>query len=186
MSSQPQTGSGPSGPSEDYKKRYEVAFQGDVKFSQEFMPDIQAILNEINFPKEIQDNMGTELNSHGYDLTIKPIQIGVRIRRFKYLSYDQFTQDDKERATMTCDYYFFGYADQDETGLVSYMVFDYKDYERQRGERLWGTENIPCVDRRQNKKHSLVYFNCYRNNDILKHCKIYARSGNVAYKPLLF
>jgi hypothetical protein len=158
---------------------YELIFQGDVEFSGKFMPTVKAIIGNIDFPKEIQDNAGGgELDLQGYDLTVKPIQVGVRIRRSKYIRYDQFTQDDKERRIMSCDYYFLGYATRDESELYSYMVFDYKDYESKRD-----TPDIPCRDRRKNKKHSAVWFNCYANWDIRRHCETYICKGDIGKKP---
>jgi hypothetical protein len=164
---------------EAYKKKYNVVFTQDVEISRKFMPKVYEILDGINFPKEIRNNEGTELDLRGYDLTIKPIQLGIRVRRFYAVKWDQFTQDDKERQTMSCDYYFLGYITSDESGLYSFIVFDGKDYEQKRD-----AEEIPVADRQKNGKHSSVWFNCYRISDIVNHCRIYAKEGNIGFKQI--
>lgn len=160
---------------ERYKEQYEVVFQGDMGFARKMMSQVQEILRNAPLPHPIRDNEGTELNGKGSDLTIMPLQIGVRVRRNFALRWDEFTQDDKERQKMSCDIYFLGYADRDEERLVGYMVWDGTDY-----ARLRGTGAIPRKSRTQNKKHSRVWFNGYSNRDIAKHCKVYAIAGRIA------
>lgn len=165
---------------EEYKKRYETTFQGDIGLSRKFMPEVRKILIAI-LPREIRNNEGTELNGQGSDLTIlpsSPTQVGVRIRRTFAAKYDQFTQDDKERTLMSCDLYFLGYANKEETELTSHMVWDGKEYEIKRN-----SGEIPLAERKQNRKHSLVWFNCYQNLDIKSHCKIFAIQGRIAWCP---
>lgn len=163
---------------DDYKAHYEIVFQSDFKLSNQLMDLVKGIIQSLNLPREIRDNVGTELDFEGYDLTIKPVQIGVRVRRFRWAQRDEFTQDDQERDTMTCDYYFLGYATKDELQLFSYMVFNYADF-----VSLRSTLAIPLAFRKRNWKHSRVWFSGWRNRDILDHCRIYAQMGNVGRRP---
>ena len=158
---------------DEYKATYELVFQDDISFSRRFMAEIKVILDQCSFG-QIRDNEGTELDFKGADLTIMPLQIGVRVRRQSYKWMDQFTQDDKERMTMSCDIYFLGYANKDEKGLDSYMIWDGKDYATHRDNG-----DIPVADRKQNTKHSLVWFNCYNNSDIKRFCRIYKTSEGI-------
>jgi hypothetical protein len=160
---------------DEYKQQYETVFQGDIGFSRKFMPQIQAVLDSITLPKKIRNNEGTELDKQGSDLTVMPLQIGVRVRRNYARRWDQFTQDDKERQQMSCDVYFLGYANPEETQLVSYMIWNGGEY-----EQLRDTSAIPMRERIQNFDHSLVYFNCYSNQDIAENCTIYALEGRIA------
>lgn len=165
--------------SDEYKTEFELVWQGDLEFSRGFMPEIMGILGAIKFQDvEIRNNENTLLDLQGSDLTIlppDPLQIGVRVRRNYALRWDEFTQDDKERRTMSCDVYFLGYADKREEQLVSYMVWDGHEFEVKRND---GT--IPLASRQQNKIHSRVYFNCYSNCDIARHCRIYKIYGPIA------
>ena len=110
---------------DSYKEKYELVFHDDLGFSRRMMPYVQKILETTTFPKRIQNNEGTELDLKGHDLTLKPLQIGVRIRRSKYKKFDDFTEDFKEAREMEDDYYFFGYAYGDESGLSSYIIFNH-------------------------------------------------------------
>lgn len=159
---------------DEYKQSYSVVFQDDISFSRTFMKEIKAILDSIAFGR-IRDNEGTDLDFKGADLTIMPLQIGVRVRRAQYKQFDQFTQDDKERTKMSCDVYFLGYANKDGTGLDCYMIWDGNDFATKRDAGL-----IPLIDRKQNQKHSRVWFNCYKNSDIKNQCKVYKIYGNIA------
>lgn len=165
--------------SNEYRAQYEIVFQGDMSFSKRMMRFVQRILHGILLPMSISDNAGAPPDFVGHDLTIKPLQIGVRVRRHQFKRYGQFTQDDKERLTMSCDVYFFGYATTGEDGLDSYLVFDGYDYEKHRG-----TDLIPVRERCENRKHSLVPFNCYDLDDIIGNCEVYAMH-NIARKGQL-
>lgn len=164
--------------SEEYKTEFEVMWQADLGLSRKFMSEILSILEKIDFQDTvIRNNEGTELDLQGSDLTLlpsRPLQIGVRVRRNYAVKWDQFTQDDKERTAMNCDVYFLGYADEQEERLVSYMVWDGNEYARKRDSGV-----IPLASRQQNKKHSKVFFNCYRNRDIAENCHIYEIAGNI-------
>jgi len=140
------------------------------------MPHVQKVLNGTTFPKRIQNNEGTELDFKGHDLTLNPLQIGVRIRRAKWIKKDDFTEDFKEARQMEDDYYFFGYAYGDESGLYSYIIFDHHDFRKARENELlrWKKE--------KNQKHSSVPFLCYPLYDITQHCKIIAKQGKIALK----
>lgn len=162
---------------DNYKARYEFVFQADSQFSSQLMDLVKEICYPLSLPKEIRDNVGTELDFKGYDLTMT-IQIGVRLRRFKWAQRDEFTQDDKERDTMTCDCYFLGYAAKDESQLFSYMIFNYADF-----VSLRNTPAIPLALRKQNWEHSRVWFSGWRNRDILNQCRIYASMGNIGRRP---
>jgi len=172
----------------DYKKRYKLRWNEDCEFSERFMPRIEEILNETTLPKKIQNNVGTEEDLKGHDLTVI-LQIGVRIRRYDnsitssykgryicYVNYDDFTEDDKERDTMKDHVYFFGYSLPDESGLKSYIIFDHNDFRKARDNKL-----LRCI-RKPNKEHGLVWFNCYPIWDIIKHCKIYGKYGRIGWK----
>jgi len=153
--------------------QYEIVFQGDLGFSRKMMPHAKAIIEQARLPKCIQDNEGTELDrKKGHDLTIVSLSIGVRVRRHKYIKYQQFTQDDKERKTMSCDFYFFGYATSDESCLQNYLIFDGKEFEIKRN-----SGQIPIAARMQNYKHSDVWFNAYDLSDIRKQCTVYVDSS---------
>ncbi len=158
--------------SDDYKKRYEIRWNEDLNFSKRFTPIIMEILDKTTLPKKIKDNVGTESNLKGHDLTVT-LQIGVRIRRYSYVDFDDFTEDDKERDTMEDHVYFFGYSLQDESGLYSYIIFDHHDFRKARENNLLRTT------RRRNRKHGLAWFTCYPTWDIRKHCKIYGESGEI-------
>jgi len=174
--------------SNDYKDRYELRFNEDSDFSSRFMPKIKTILNETTLPKKIQNNVGTESDLKGHDLTIT-LQIGVRIRRYDnsltrsyenkyicYVNYDDFTEDDKERDTMEDDVYFFGYSRRDESGLHSYIIFDHQNFKKARENNLLRTA------RRKNYEHGLVWFTCYPIWDVKKYCKIYREYGRIGWK----
>lgn len=162
------------GPTDDYIKEFDAIFHKDSQFSKSIMKQVAQILHSLNLPKDIQDNCGTAEDFKGHDLTIKPLQIGVRVRRYGYVHYDEFTQDDKERDTMNCDLYFMGYAEQDEQSLHSYMVFNYSDFKMVRS-----TPACPRADRKQNYEHSLVWFDAWRNRDILDSCHVYDFRGTI-------
>jgi len=170
-------------PLDDYKEKYNLIFEKDLHFGNKFTPLIHRILNIVNIPLIVRDNLGSNLDKKGHDLTLKPIEIGMRVRKYKYLSYNQFTQDDKERNEMDCDYYFFGYAtykasiDKQFSDLIAYILFDYQDY-----KKLRDTKIIPCKARMQNKEHSSVWFNCYSLEDIEKNCRIILKSGPIGLK----
>lgn len=171
-----------------YYKRYHRIVHIDSEFSRRFMPTIKKILNETTLPKKIQNNVGTESDLKGHDLTVT-LQIGVRIRRYDnsltrsykekyrcYVEYDDFTEDDKERNTMEDDVYFFGYSHRDESGLHSYIIFDHQDFRKARENNLLRTI------RRKNYEHGLVWFTCYPIWDVIKHCKIYGKYGRIGWK----
>lgn len=165
--------------SEEYKKAYEIPFIRDVKFSGKFLPTVKEIIDKVNIPTRLRDNLGTPLDLKGYDVTLKPIQIGLRVRRYEYLHYNEFTQDDKERIEMDCDYYFFGYAnyesshDERKNEFEAYLLFDNQDFKKERGRK------IPLKSRQRNREGSLVYFSCYDVCDIEKQCKTYVKSGPI-------
>ena len=152
---------------EAYKEKYNIIWNEDLGFSQKFMPQVKQRLDETKLPKQIRDNQGTELDFQGHDLTIKPLNIGVRIRRHVYHKYDDFTEDEKERATMADDVYFLGFAYADESGLKSYIIFDHPDFRKARdnNELTW--------QKKKNDKHSQVSFYCYSLKDIKEKCRIY-------------
>jgi len=158
----------------NYTDKYNIVWGKDMSFSRKMMPQVKTLLDANRFPKKIKDNEGTALDLKGYDLTIKPLQIGVRIRRYNFNSYDEFTEDDKEKNTMNADYYFFGYANMDETDLYSYIIFNHHDFAEKR-EQL-------KTDRQQNRKHSSVLFTCYSLYKISKLCEIITLKGNIAFK----
>ena len=162
--------------SDDYKERYELRWNEDKAFSQQFMPRIKETLNETTLPKKIKNNVGTESDLKGHDLTVEPLQIGVRIRRFDYKKYDDFTEDDKERNTMEDDVYFFGYSHTDESGLHSYIIFDHHNFRKSRDSNLLRTL------RKQNKEHGVAWFTCYPIYDIIKYCKIYGKYRQIGWK----
>jgi len=138
------------------------------------------ILKRIPLPINVQDHEGTELDRiYGEDFSLrsKRTSVGARVRRFTFQDFDQFTQDDKERRITSCDLYFLSYASSAEDELHSYIIFDGHDYLRYRD-----TEKIPRVARRRNYEHSSVWFNCYRNYDIIQHCRIYAKHGDIGWK----
>lgn len=170
--------------SDDYKERFELRWNEDKAFSQQFMSGIKKTLNETVLPKKIKDNVGTEDDLKGHDLTIDTkFQTGVRIRRYSnpetgfcYVDCDDFTEDDKERDTMRDDIYFFGYSHLDESGLHSHIIFDHHDFRKAR-DNGWLRST-----RRKNKEHGLVWFTCYPIWDIIKHCKIYGKYGRIGWK----
>lgn len=170
-------------PIDEYKEKFEFMFNKDISFSKKFLPVINSIINSVNIPTRLRDNLGTNLDQQGYDLTLNPIHIGMRIRRYKWLSKNEFTQDDNERQNMDCDYYFYGYAtieaskDPKVSELQAYMLFDYQDF-----KRLRGTKKIPCKDRIRNKTHSLVAFNCYSLSDIENNCRILVKAGSIGIR----
>ena len=112
MSSSLENASDQSGQVQDYKDKFHLVFQEDIKFSRIFKPQIVEILKGISLPRDVQDQEGTERDRiHGEDFTLrsKRTSVGARVRRFAFQDYDQFTQDDKERNTTTCDLYFLGF-----------------------------------------------------------------------------
>lgn len=168
------------GPTQEYKDRFKVVFQDDRQFSRRFNAQISRILDEIKLPKQIDNLEGTErdrIQGHDFSVGVNYTSVGARVRRFPFQDWDQFTQDDKERNTMACDLYFHGYAMWGENELHSYMIFDGHDYLKHRD-----TPRIPLIGRRRNKEHSLVWFNCYHNHDIIKHCQVYAKYGDIGWK----
>ena len=151
-------------------------FHDDLGFSRRMMYFVQKILETTTFPKRIQNNEGTELDFKGHDLTLNPLQIGVRIRRGKYKKFDDFTEDFKEAREMEDDYYFFGYAYDDESGLSSYIIFDHNDFRKARDNDLLRHR------KRNNEEHSGVPFFCYPLYDIFKNCNVIKKQGKIAYK----
>lgn len=169
-----------SGQVQDYKDRFSLVFQEDIEFSRIFKPQIIEILKRIPLPRNVQDHEGTELDridGHDFSLRSEHTSVGARVRRFEFQDYDQFSQDDKERHTMSCDLYFLGYAGPLGDELYSYIVFDGHDFLKYKD-----TEKIPIVARKRNQEHSLVWFSCYRNYDIIQHCKIYVKYGDIGWK----
>ena len=170
---------------DEYKKAYEIPFIRDVKFSGKFLPTVKEIIDKVNIPTRLRDNVGTPLDMKGYDVTLKPIQIGLRIRRYKYLNYNEFTQDDKEKTKMDCDYYFLGYAtyesshDPNRNDLTAYILFDYPDFKNERSNK------ITLKSRQKNWAGSLVWFSCYSLCDIEKYCKIYAKMGSIGCNEIV-
>ena len=169
--------------SNDYKERYKLRWNEDMGFSIRFMPKIKKILNETTLPKKIRNNLGTESDLKGHDITLEPLQIGVRVRRYAdpvkgtcYVDYDDFTEDDKERNFMEDDVYFFGYSLPDESGLYSHIIFDHHDFRKARDSDL-----LRCK-RKQNKEYGLVWFNCYPIWDIKKYSKTYGEYGRIGWK----
>ena len=167
--------------SDDYKRAYEYRWIIDTDFSEQLKPKIIDIIKQIPLPRNVQDNIGTEDDKRkGYDLTINPLptQVAVRIRRNKYKNYDEFTEDDKERDTMKPDVYFFCYATLDENDIESLLYFNHRDFRKAREKKLF-TET-----RKQNSKHSKVWFTGYPLSEINKYCATYARKGKIAWKIL--
>lgn len=162
--------------SDDYKAKYELIFQGDLKFSARFTPEIKKIIGKLNLPQKINNNLGTQKDLEGSDFTLLPLEIAVRVRRAHYEHYDQYTEDDNERDNMEPDVGMFGYATEDESGLQSLIVFDHRDFRKARRRGLLKSE------RRRNKKHSGVWFTCYSIWDIRKYCKIYGKRGEIGWK----
>ena len=159
--------------SDDYKAKYNFIWLDDFGFSQKFTPQITEILSKLPLPKKIQDNLGTQKDRDGSDLTVLPLDIGVRVRRASYTHFDEYTEDDKERDTMEPDIGVYGYATEDESKLQSLVVFDHHDFRKARKRGLLRST------REQNRKHSLVQFTCYPISDIIKHCKIYGVGGSI-------
>lgn len=153
---------------------YDAWWEKDSSFSEKMMPQVKKILDTIEFPKRIQDNVGTHLDLKGYDLTIKPLQIGVRLRRYRYKKFDEFTEDDKEKDTMTSDYYFFGYATPNEEDVYSYLLFNHKDFEKHRSEYK--------ISRQRNEEHSDRWFTTYPLYSIYETCQIIGLKGPIAWK----
>lgn len=171
---------GQSGPTQKYKNRFEIIFQADIEFSRRFNAQISRILDEIILPKQIDNLEGTErdrIQGHDFSVGLKYNSAGGRVRRFAFQDWDHFTQDDKEKNTMACDLYVHAYAMPLGDELHSYMVFDGHDFLKYRD-----TSKIPMVGRRRNEEHSLVWFSCYRNYDIVKNCRIYVRHGDIGWK----
>jgi len=112
----------------------------------------------------------------GSDITIKPIEVAIRTRRYGNISFDQFTEDDKEKNTMKCDIYFMGYATEDENDLYSEIIFDHNDFRRIRDSGLF------TVERHGQSTHSKVAFNCYYISEIIKYCRIYHKKGNIGWR----
>ena len=164
-----------------YKATYETTWKTDLRFSENLKKKILEIIDTINLPKNFKDNLGTDDDLKGRDITIKPIQIGIRTRRFSYYGFDQFTEDDKERDTMKCDIYFFGYATDDENDLYSCIIFDHNDFRRARDAVLF------TIERSSQRKHSQVVFTSYYISEIIEHCKIYHKKGKIGFrKPFSF
>ena len=159
-----------------YKETYETIWHTDLKFSENLKKNILGIIDTVNLPKNFKDNLGTEDDLKGRDITINPIQIGIRTRRFSFYGFDQFTEDDKERDTMKCDIYFFGYATDDEKDLYSCIIFDHNDFRQARDS---GSFNI---ERSSQRKHSQVVFTSYYISEIIEHCKIYYKKGNIGFR----
>ncbi len=163
--------------SDDYEAKFNLVFQGDVAFSRKFNPEIREFLVGIVTPKKIVDNFWTPKDREGKDFTITSHhEIGARIRRARYQHLDDFTEDDKERDTQTPDIEVFGYATPDESKLNSLIVFDHRDFRKARNAGFLRTQ------RRQNRKHSLVWFTAYPVWDIKKHCRIYGGFGSIGWR----
>ncbi len=159
--------------SENYKEKYKIIWLDDFGFSQKFTPQIKEIISKLPLPKNIQDNLGTQKDRDGSDLTVRPLEIGVRVRRASYTHFDEYTEDDKERDTMKPDIGIYGYATPDESKLQSLIVFDHHDFRKARKRGLLKST------RNRNTKHSLVWFTCYPISDIIEHCKIYGIGGSI-------
>ncbi len=162
--------------SDDYKAKYELVFQGDVAFSRKFNDEINEFIEGVALPKKPVNNFWTPKDLQGSDLSTTGLEIGVRIRRAKYRRFEDFTEDDKERDTQTPDIEVFGYASPDESKLNSLIVFDHRDFRKARNAGLLRTQ------RRQNRKHSGVWFTSYPIWDIKNHCTIYGFFGTIGWK----
>lgn len=166
---------------EEHQDKYKLIFTSDLNFSKKFEAEIRYALSVIRLPPKIINNLGTYLDlKKGEDLSMRePLsRIGTRIRRyysekgFCYKTKNEFTQDFKEQATAELDRYFYGYSNPQETGLDSYIIFDYADF-------LKGRKNgkIPIKDTPKNNNHSQVSFNCWSLKGIEKHCRIFRKHG---------
>jgi len=161
----------------------------DLELSNKFMPLVIDILKRFFSFNSLTDNQGTEKDRQGKDITLingnEKINIGVRIRRWCnpekpkiiYHKYDEYTEDDKERDTMTCDWHFYAYVNEKYTDFYSWILFDHSDFVEGKKNKLL------LVGREKNQDHSTVCFSTYPLCLIKKYCA-HVSFGNIGKKPI--
>lgn len=156
---------------DDYYNRFRKVFTDDFGFSRKFKREIDKILMG-NLAKikdyEAHENEKDWLNdAQGLDRTIHfpKVDVGIRVRRDKpyYISKAEFTIDFKEWNNKEYPhYYLYGYGNEQTRKLRFYMLFDYRNF-----RRLVDAGKIKAVIER-NKKHSSVYFKCFKLRKIFE------------------
>lgn len=158
---------------EDYLKQFKAVFIEDNAFSQKFKRQIDKIILSNLIEIHDHETQPTEQDRtndiNGFDRTITlPITpLGRRIRRNQWLKKADFTVDLKEWTKPTKpNYYIYGYANDQETELVFYMFWNYKEFVRlvKEGKIHNGNE--------KNRNHSTVPFLTFPLKEIFDKCHV--------------
>lgn len=111
-----------------------MPFENDFGWQRKFLPDLKRIVGEhlvIEAPPEEDNYHNTDL----IVLNLEKIRVACRIRRYSYLKYhEEFTIRSKrpskaktELAKIVSgwgDYFIYGFANEDETGLETWFLGD--------------------------------------------------------------
>jgi hypothetical protein len=170
-------------------------FPPDIDLARAFMPLTTEYLAQVIKFDKWEDNENTQLDKEGMDISLIRDKatihtIGVRVRRYRsihnpkiiYHKYDDYTEDDKERDTMTCDWHFYAYLNEKHDNFLSAILFLHDDFIRAKKENKFTTK------RYKNKNHSDRWFTCYPFSQIKQYC-VHRIWGKIGYlktpiKPL--
>ena len=123
-----------------------IGWKSDKRWSDKFMPEIKRHLGEvlIGEPPIAEDR---ERNTDLIVLKMEAVRIGCRIRRSKFIKYnDEFTiragrpSGSKTELTKIIegwgDYFFYGISNESETALHSWIIGDLNAF------RIWHSRSI--------------------------------------------
>ena len=163
---------------DEYKRHFQTVFDDDFGFSRRFKKEVDQILCRNLATMKDYEQHETEQDKQkdisGTDRGLSPplIPIGVRIRRLPYIRYKDFTIDTKEFAAPSHPkYYFYGYGDDETTGIAFYILFDFEQFMKlAKSGKLKGKLQ-------KNEKHSKVYFLAFPIPEIMAKCRILDHNG---------
>jgi len=128
-------------------------WKSDKKWSDRFIPEIKTILGQYLIPELISEASLKEDQEHNTDLTVltlMPCRIACRIRRPQFYLDEEYRNEFTIRSGRPSgvktdlqkmiegwgDYLFYGFSDEAEEKLVSYLLGDLKVF------RLWFNRTI--------------------------------------------
>ena len=162
---------------DEYKRQFEVVFNDDFGFSRRFAKDIDQILcRNLARIKDFEAHETEEdkqIDIEGIDRRLSVnTSVGVRIRRLPYIRYKDFTIDTKEFGSPPYPkYYFYGYGDDETTGIAYYILFDFEQFIKlAKSGKIKGKLQ-------KNEQHSKVYFLAFPIPEIMAKCRIVDHNG---------
>lgn len=164
---------------DEYKRQFQTVFNTDFAFSRRFAKEIDHILcrnlatiKDFEAHETEQDKQ-TDIDGIDREISISPISVGVRIRRLPYFRYRDFTIDTKEFSSPPYPkYYFYGYGDDETTGIAFYVLFDFQQFMKlAKSGKMKG-------QLRKNKTHSRVDFLAFPLKDIMTNCRVIDHNGS--------